>query len=124
MAKEKWIQESKKPKTKGALHRQLRIPLDKDIPRTLLRAIVKAEIGETVEGYKVTRLLKERANWALNVGKGKRKGKKKSGKWGKIGAPNSRKRKEFLKTIRRKARKTVRKAKKAVSEEFSEGFPL
>ena len=56
MAKRKnkrWIQKAKIKK--GALHRQLSVPADKDIPITLLKRI------------KITTLLKRRVNFALNV---------------------------------------------------------
>ena len=54
---------------KGALHKQLKIPEDKKIPRPLLNKIKKAKVGEMVEGHKVTALMKKRVNFALNFGK-------------------------------------------------------
>lgn len=45
----------------------------------------------------------------------KKKGKK-TKKWGKIGKPNSRQRKEFLAKIRKGAKKTYRTAKKVRKE--------
>jgi len=54
---------------KGALHKMLKIPEDKKIPRTLLNKLNKAEVGSTVMGYKITPLLKKRVNFALNFGK-------------------------------------------------------
>ena len=53
----------------GALRKQLKIPEGKKIPRTLLRKIMKAEIGDKINGLSVTALLKRRANFALNFGK-------------------------------------------------------
>lgn len=64
---ETWIQESKKGMKKGALHKQLGIPSDEKIPSTLLRNIVKTPVGKKLKGKKITKLLKQRANWALNV---------------------------------------------------------
>lgn len=66
----KWIQ-SAKPK-KGALSRQLKIPVSENIPIGILVSIMHTEIGKYVytprKGYiKVTKLLKKRANFALNV---------------------------------------------------------
>jgi hypothetical protein len=62
-----WIQESKKGMKKGALHKQLGISEDKKISPKLLEKIVETPIGKKVKGKTVTRLLKQRANWALNV---------------------------------------------------------
>ena len=61
---------------KGALHRQLGIPKNKKIPKTLLKAIVRAPVGKTISNptstgpsrIKVTRKLKQRALFALNFG--------------------------------------------------------
>ena len=53
----------------GALHKQLKIPEDKKIPRALLNKIKKAKVGDMVEGHKVTALMKKRVNFALNFGK-------------------------------------------------------
>lgn len=54
---------------KGALHKMLKIPEEKKIPRTLLNKLNKAELGSTVDGIKITPLLKKRVNFALNFGK-------------------------------------------------------
>ena len=70
-----WIQKAKIKK--GALHRQLSVPKDKDIPVTLLRKIKASETGRTITNptrtgkrrVKVTTLLKRRVNFALNVRK-------------------------------------------------------
>jgi len=71
--KKYWIQRAvKKP---GALSRQLGIPIEENIPVTLLRAIAKARIGTTIKNptktgkryIKVTRLLKRRAVLALTL---------------------------------------------------------
>ena len=53
----------------GALHKQLGIKEDKKIPKTLLRKITAGKVGDTVEGKKITPLLKKRAQFALNFGK-------------------------------------------------------
>lgn len=66
---DKWIQNALKKHKKGALHRELHIPLGKRIPESELREIVKAHIGNKVEHVKVTRLLKERAVLAENLRK-------------------------------------------------------
>jgi len=65
--KEKWIQ--KAIKEKGALHRQLGIPKNKKIPKTLLDKIIEAKAGDTITNptktgkrrIKVTRELERRA---------------------------------------------------------------
>lgn len=72
MAK-KWIQKAKIKK--GTLSRQLDIPIEKDIPITLLRAIRDADIGDAIKNptkmgkqkIKVTRLLKRRAVLAITL---------------------------------------------------------
>ena len=70
---EKWLPGAiKKP---GALSRQLGIPEEENIPKTLLQKIKNAEIGETIKNptkkgkrrIKVTRLLKRRAVLALTL---------------------------------------------------------
>lgn len=65
----KWIKHASKGKRKGALHRQLGIPLDKKIPRAKLRKIANTPIGNKVGRVTVTRKLKQRSLFALNVGK-------------------------------------------------------
>ena len=54
---------------KGALHRQLKIPEDQDIPKQLLRKLKKAEVGDSVvykkKNYNVTTLMKRRVNFAF-----------------------------------------------------------
>jgi len=76
-----WIQKAvKKP---GALSRQLGIPVEENIPKTLLEKIAKAPIGAVIKNptkkgkreIKVTRLLKRRAVLALTLKRvaGKRK---------------------------------------------------
>lgn len=54
--KTKWIQAATTPKTKGALHRQLHVPMGKPIPVAKLRAAAKKP-GK----------LGQRARFALNV---------------------------------------------------------
>ena len=74
MAK-KWIQ--KVAIKEGALSRQLGIPEAEDIPVTLLKAIKKAHIGDTVQNptqsgkrkIKVTLKIKRRAVLALTLKK-------------------------------------------------------
>lgn len=63
----RFIQKSKLKK--GALSRQLGIPIKKNIPTTLLDRIISAKIGNTIinptqsgnDKFKITRLLKRRA---------------------------------------------------------------
>lgn len=68
-----WIQKAiKKP---GALSRQLGIPVQKNIPISLLKKIRSAKVGSTITNptktgkrrIKVTRLLKKRAVLALTL---------------------------------------------------------
>ena len=80
MAKAKWLGPvlSRRP---GALHRQLGIPKDERIPKTLLVRVVGTDIGKTAKNptlvgrpkYKVTRLLKRRATPVLTARGFKRK---------------------------------------------------
>jgi hypothetical protein len=75
MAKDYWIPGSVSAHKKGALHRMLGIPPSMTIPFTWLEEIRKTEIGRRVQNptkigfrsVKVTRLLKKRAVWALNL---------------------------------------------------------
>ena len=68
-----WIQHAK-PK-KGALSRQLGIPISANIPISLLVKIKKSPLNIYIplpsisnkKRIKITRLLKKRANFALNV---------------------------------------------------------
>jgi len=77
--KEKWIQKVVKPNERGLLHKQLGISTKERIPKTLVQKIVKTPIGKKIQNptktgkrtIKVTRLLKQRANFALNVGYGR-----------------------------------------------------
>lgn len=68
----KWIQKASKKHTKGALHKQLGITQEKTIPKKLLRDIVKTPIGQKSHGVTVTKLVKARSNFALNVQKRRR----------------------------------------------------
>lgn len=52
---------------KGFLHRQLGMKEDERIPTAMLRDIVNTPLGGHSHGLTVTRLLKQRANFALNV---------------------------------------------------------
>ena len=69
----KWIQ--KTGIKKGALSKQLNIPIQKNIPMILLDKIVAAKPGETIKNptsigrkkYKVTRLMERRAIMARNL---------------------------------------------------------
>lgn len=70
MPKEKWIQNAE-PK-KGALHRQLGIPQNQNIPKKMLHDIVGTEIGKKSHGITVTKLVKARSNFALNAQKRQR----------------------------------------------------
>jgi hypothetical protein len=69
----RWIQQSQGNLKQGALRRQLKIKEDKTIPIDQLENIVGTPIGNKCGGIMVTRLLKMRANWALNVRGGKKK---------------------------------------------------
>ncbi len=71
----KWIQKTKMKK--GALHRQLEVSKEKNIPMNLLNKIISAKIGEKIKNplktgqktIKITILLKKRANLAKNLKK-------------------------------------------------------
>lgn len=60
---------------RGALSRQLGIPIEKNIPNTLLNKIIRARAGQTIRNptlsgkriIKVTRLLERRAILAMNL---------------------------------------------------------
>jgi hypothetical protein len=73
---QKWIKGVVQPHEKGRFHRQLGIPVKQRIPKTLVKKLVRTPIGNTVRNptktgkrrIKVTRLVKQRANFALNVG--------------------------------------------------------
>jgi len=75
----KWISEATKG-NRGKLHSQLGIPSNQRIPKTLLQTITSAKAGQTIVNptnvgrrrYKVTRLLEQRSQFALNVGYKKR----------------------------------------------------
>jgi len=69
-AEAKWIQ--KAGIKKGALRSQLGIKEGETIPKSLLRKIIKAEIGTKVNGITVTAQLKKRASLALSLGKMKK----------------------------------------------------
>lgn len=64
-----WIQDAVSKHKKGSLHRQLEVPQDHKIRKTLLVKIKHAEIGDKIRNpaktgksqIKVTRLLKKRA---------------------------------------------------------------
>jgi hypothetical protein len=81
-----WIPESVNKHKKGSLHRMLEVPKSEDIPFTLLEKIRNTPIGETIKNpvktgkdkIKVTKLVKQRAVWGLNM---KRISQKKK-KWG------------------------------------------
>jgi len=56
---------------KGALSKQLGIPIEKDIPKSLLRKLKKMKVGEETEykgkKIKITRLLKQRVSLAMTL---------------------------------------------------------
>ncbi len=56
---------------KGALSKQLGIPIEKDIPKSLLRKLKKMKVGEATEykgkNIKITRLLKQRVSLAMTL---------------------------------------------------------
>jgi len=64
---------------KGALSKQLGIPIEKDIPKSLLRKLDKMNVGESMDykgkNIKVSKLLKQRVSLAITL-KGMRKEKK------------------------------------------------
>ena len=76
-----WIQKVVTPKSRGLLHRQLKISLSRKIPKNLLVKIKRAKVNSYVRRrvnnqefpLKVTRLLKRRAVLALNLERMKRK---------------------------------------------------
>lgn len=71
---------------KGKLHKQLGIPQSQTIPTTLLKKIMDSKRGSTIKnptmtGYDkvpVTKLLKQRANFALTLKKLRKKKKRDS----------------------------------------------
>ena len=67
----KWINEVSKDLKKGALHKQLGVPATKTIPKKTLQDIVKTEMGHKSHGITVTKLVKQRSSFALNVRKKK-----------------------------------------------------
>ena len=75
----RWIQKAKVKK--GALSRQLDIPEEEDIPKTLLRKIKQTKSGTYLKNptqvgrkrYKATSLMKRRASLALTFKKMKRR---------------------------------------------------
>ena len=76
----KWINKALSKHKKGALSKQLGIREEDNIPINLLNSIISAKAGEEVDNYtskgykriKVTKLLKQRANLALNLKRIKR----------------------------------------------------
>ena len=78
MPKEYWI--GKAMKRKGALHRQLGIPQETKIPKTLLTTILKADTGDVVKNptkvgrrrYRVTTLMQQRVNPVLTLNRFRR----------------------------------------------------
>jgi hypothetical protein len=77
-----WIPKSVNEHKAGSLHRILEVPASEKIPFTLLEKIRVTPIGETIKNpvksgknkIKVTKLVKQRAVWGLNM---KRIGQKK-----------------------------------------------
>jgi hypothetical protein len=69
----KWIQKTEL--RKGALSKQLKIPIKKNIPMTLLNEIIQAKPGQTIKNptnigkkkIKVTRLMERRTILARNL---------------------------------------------------------
>ena len=57
----------------GKLSRSLGIAIEKDIPKSLLRKLKKADFGTFVEykgkKIKITKILHKRVNWAINFAK-------------------------------------------------------
>ena len=69
MVRQYWVREAFKRHKRGALHKQLGIPLDRPIGKKLLRKIKNTPLhqGRKVRGHRVTRLMKKRAVAALNA---------------------------------------------------------
>ena len=73
----RWIAGATTPKTRGKLHQQLKIPMQRKVPRKLLTSIMATPIGRRIPNpaavgkrrILVTRLLKQRSGFALNVRK-------------------------------------------------------
>lgn len=71
----KWIQKTRMKK--GALHKQLGISKEKDIPMSLLNKIISSDLRKSIKNpckigkkvIKVSALLKKRANLAKNLKK-------------------------------------------------------
>jgi len=69
----RWIQQANLKR--GTLSRQLGIPEEKNIPKTLLREIIKARPGDVIDNptkkgrpyLRVTRLMERRSILALNL---------------------------------------------------------
>ena len=57
----------------GSLSKSLGIPVEKDIPKSLLRKLKKSDLGTFVEykgkKIKITKILHKRVNWAINFAK-------------------------------------------------------
>jgi hypothetical protein len=51
---------------KGALHKQLGLPLHSPISTKTLKDILRMKEGGKIKGRTVTKLMKKRANFALN----------------------------------------------------------
>jgi len=72
----RWIQKAVDPRKKGSLHRQLGVSKGKKIPRELLTAVQRAEVGRVVRAggkrIRVTRLMKKRVNLAVTLRKVRR----------------------------------------------------
>lgn len=70
-----WIQSALKKHKRGMLHKMLDVPKDINVPIHLLEEIRNREVGDFVWNYhnvykiKITKLMKERANFALNMEK-------------------------------------------------------
>jgi len=69
MVKQYWVREAFKGHKRGALHKQLGIPLDRPIGKKILRKIKNTPLhqGRKVRGHRVTALMKKRAVAALNA---------------------------------------------------------
>jgi hypothetical protein len=71
MKSKKWIQGALKQHHKGALHKQLGISVDEEIPIHILEHIKMLSVGDYIsykgKTNKITKLLKQRANLSLNL---------------------------------------------------------
>lgn len=84
-----WIKKTTKQHKKGSLHKMLGVSQSDPIPYTFLEKIRKTPIGETIinpvktgkDTIKVTKLVKQRAVWGLNLKRISQRTAKKTQVW-------------------------------------------